>query len=376
MRPVYTPTARGLNPKSYRLDIKGSYHPTAAYYNASGEKVEITDGESYSMMEGSLRVGYGIGKKLDIYLDARARAVDSTYSNATETISTNNSGIESFSGTFKYSFEEEDSLQWAIDFSYRQTTYEQKFYAALTEVPDNELVLGDAGQEYSFGIHTSYKRSRSHYLNSIIRYRVPANDLSDEITYRFESAWLWSKVGLILGVKGSKSLSSDNYASDPENKPFQATGATARYNSVNREMMEPFIGINWAFKKWRIELESGQTISGVSTDQSQYFSIGMVYITSGLTGENFKIQTFKEYVIDATVIKRSPRGKFIKIDQGVSSDVEKGMRFDLFKTDYFGENILVASGVVYEVNADSAIVRILKKYKKLPIKKGFAARGY
>lgn len=376
MRPVYTPSAKGLNPKSYRLDIKGSYHPTTGIYNASGEKVSLEAEQSFTMMEGTLGLGYGIGKKLDIYLDARVRAVDSKYDNATETISTNNSGIESFSAMFKYSFEVEDSLQWAIDFSYRQTTYEQKFYSALTDIPDNELVLGDAGQEYSLGIHTSFKRSRGHYLNSILRYNVPANDLSDEVQYRLESAWLWKKFGLILGVKGIKSLKSDNYATDPENKPFQATGSSARFNSVNREKMEPYLGMNFAFKTWRLELESGQTLSGVSTDHGQYFSLGMVYISSGITGESFKIQTFKEYVIDATIIKKSPRGKFVKIDQGISSDVENGMRFDIFKTDYFGENILVASGAVYEVNADSAIIKILKKYKKINIKKGFAARGY
>lgn len=375
-RPVYTPSAKGLNPKSYRLDVKASYHPTSAFYNFNGEKVELTDDQSYAMTEGNLGLGYGVGTKLDILLNVRIRQISSKHSYGGDVLSTSNSGIESFAGAFKYAFPKDGNIQWALDFSYRQTTYEQKFYTNLTDIADNELELGDAGQEYSFGIHTSYMRNRGSYLNSVIRYMVPSNDLSDEIQYRFESAWLWSKVGLILGVQGIQSLKQDNFSGDPQNKPFQAVGSTARFNSVNREKIEPFIGLNWAFRTWRLEGETGMTVSGVSTDLSQYFSLGFVYITPGVSGDSFKIESFKEYVVDSTVIKVSPRGKFIKIDQGISSDVEKGMKFDIFQTDYFGENILVGSGLVYEVGADTAIVKVIKKYKKIKIKKGFAARGY
>ena len=376
LRPVYTPSAKGLNPKSYRLDIHGAYHMTTGKYDSSGGKVALEGDESFSMIDGDLGIGYGVGKYLDIFLNARMRQVSSKYSNGTNTLTTSNSGLESFAGTVKYSFDPSEHLQWAIDFSYKQTTYEQKFYTTLAQIPENEIVLGDAGQEYSLGVHTSYKRNRGSYINSIIRYKVPGNDLSEEIQYRFELAWLWKRAGLILGLKGISSLKQDNFTSDPQNKPFQATGATARFNSVNREKMEPFLGFNWAFRKWRLEFEGGQTLSGVSTDQGQFFKMGLVYLTTGKTEDSFKIESFKEYIIVSTVIKVSPRGKFIKIDQGISSDVEKGMKFDIFQTDYFGENILVASGLAYEIKADSAIIKITKKYKKFAVKKGFAARGY
>ncbi len=376
-RPIYSPSAKGLNPKSYRIKAVGSYHPSNGVFDFNGDKVSLAGDESYLMTEGNVELGYGIGTKLDAFLSTRFRQISSKHTNGgTNTLSATNSGLESFAGSVKYSFALEDKIQWAMDFTYRQTSYEQKYFQSASDIPDTELVLGDAGQEYSFGVHTSYARNRGHYLNSIIRYVVPANDLSDEISYRFESAWLWQRLGIILGVQGIQSLKKDNFTSDPLNKPLQATGSGGRFNSINREKMEPYIGLNWGFKKWRLEGETGLTMSGVSVPSGQYFSLGFVYKTSGVTGDSFKIEAFKEYVIDATVIKVSPRGKFMKIDQGISSDVEKGTKFDIFQTDYFGENILVASGVAYEVGADSAIVKILKKYKKIKVKKGFAARGY
>lgn len=375
-KPVYTPVAKGLNPKSYRIDIMASYFPTSAVYNVNGEKTSLEGNNSYTMLQGDLTLGYGIGKKLDVYFNARGRQVDSTYSLGNTELSVSNSGLESFAGWFKYAFEPNGNIQWAVDFLYRQTTYEQKFYQSVSDIPENDLVLGDAGQEYSFGVHVSFKRSSGNYLDGTLRYVVPGNDLSDELNYRAQSAWLWKRFGFILGVQGISSFKKDNFTTDPENKPFQATGASGRFNSINREKVEPFLGINYAFRTWRAEFETGITMSGRSTDEGQYFRLGMVYVTPGLTGDSFKISSFKEYIIDATVLKVSPRGRFVKIDQGVSSDVEKGMKFDIFQTDYFGENILVGSGLAYEVNADSSIIKVVKKYKKISIKKGFSARGY
>ncbi len=88
------------------------------------------------------------------------------------------------------------------------------------------------------------------------------------------------------------------------------------------------------------------------------------------------MESFKEYVVDGSVLKVSARGNFIRIDQGLSTDVEKGMKFDIYQTDYFGGNVLVASGIAYEVGADWSIIKLVKKYKEIEIKPGFAARGY
>jgi hypothetical protein len=77
--------------------------------------------------------------------------------------------------------------------------------------------------------------------------------------------------------------------------------------------------------------------------------------------DRIHIESFKEYEVEATVVRISPRGIFIKIDKGVGDDVSKGMVMDIFQFDYMGGNILTARGIVYEVDADSSVIKVVKK---------------
>jgi hypothetical protein len=52
------------------------------------------------------------------------------------------------------------------------------------------------------------------------------------------------------------------------------------------------------------------------------------------------------------------------------------MRVDIYKMDFFGENILVATGVVQELKASWSIIRLIKKYRRMKIEKGWVARAY
>ena len=83
-----------------------------------------------------------------------------------------------------------------------------------------------------------------------------------------------------------------------------------------------------------------------------------------------------EYLVEASVVKISPRGKFLKIDKGIAGDVEKGMKIDIYQADFFGGNLLVVSGVVLQVGVDWAIVKITKRFRDIQIKIGFTARGH
>jgi hypothetical protein len=121
----------------------------------------------------------------------------------------------------------------------------------------------------------------------------------------------------------------------------------------------------------------GQTvIAGKSTDKGNSVVIGLSWRTRGLTQESVKIDSFKEYIVDGSVLKVSARGNFIRIDQGLSTDVEKGMKFDIYQTDYFGGNILVGSGTIFDVGVDWSVIKLTKRYNEIEIKPGFAARGY
>jgi hypothetical protein len=125
-----------------------------------------------------------------------------------------------------------------------------------------------------------------------------------------------------------------------------------------------------------VGLQAQTVMKGVSTDAGNIISFSLTTGSEGSTEESLKIQSFKEYHIDGAVLKVSAKGSFVKIDQGISSDVEKGMKFDIYKTDYFGGNTLVANGYIVEVGSDWSNIKIDKKFLDIEIKPGFAARGY
>jgi hypothetical protein len=88
-----------------------------------------------------------------------------------------------------------------------------------------------------------------------------------------------------------------------------------------------------------------------------------------------KKDRFKEYTIEADVVKVSNRGRFIRIDKGVSSGVAKGMRFDLYNTDFSGNNLLIAEAVAYKVGATSSILKVVNRFSRKPVEVGFTARA-
>jgi hypothetical protein len=155
------------------------------------------------------------------------------------------------------------------------------------------------------------------------------------------------------------------------------TGYTALYNGINRSYIAPFVGANFMIGNLRFGGQFAVYTKGVSTDGGKEILVSLSYLKGGKTIERIRESKFKEYDVEATVIKISPRGVFLKIDKGASSAIEKGMKIDIYKGDYFNQSILVGYGIVYEVKSDFAIVKLLRKYrKKIRIKVGFTARGY
>ena len=148
------------------------------------------------------------------------------------------------------------------------------------------------------------------------------------------------------------------------------------YNSINRTIISPRVQVGWAIGSWRVDLYGSQVVAGKSTDKGTRLGIQLVKMSAPKKNPNSKTkESFKEYSIEATVLKVSPKGRFVQIEQGVSQDIEKGMRFDFYETDFFGGNELIATGIVYETSLNRSIVKIVKKYAKKTIHKGFTARA-
>lgn len=370
---LYRPSAAHVGWKAYEINLNAELWKTTSRVDSLGVEQPFVDSEDFGRFQGGMDLAYGIGKQLEVKLGFNYRQNNSINSTG-ESLSA--AGLESVWGGAKYSIITPSS-PWifAFDLGYRQTTFTTSKYIPGT-VPTDELVLGDDGKEFTIGLHLARKFSATGNFSSFVAFNMPPNDLSQEVIYDAHFAWAWTKWAWIMGVEGIYSLGTDDFGSAAETKPQIAQGSTYLYNSINRERVMPYLQLNKAFSTWKLGLRGGLAVAGQSTDLGYEMGFTISWSSKGVSKDERVISKFKEYEIEGTVLKVSPRGKFIKIDQGLAQDVEKGMRFDIFKTDFFGGNVLVATGVVYEVSSDSSIVKLIKKFNEIKIEKGFSARGY
>ena len=361
--------------KAYEIGISVSQFKSTSRIDQDGIEKPFTDLEDFSMQEGEFNLRYGMGRKLELRIGARARGVYNTTALGEQV---QNLGLDSVLAGGKYALDKTPGSAWnfALDLQFRQTSHSNSDFFPGTPAPDDVVVLGDSGNEVTAGMYFSRKYGSLTHFNLYTAFNMPANSQSQEVLYDAQFAFVWSKWALIFGVDGIYSLKTDDFFDDPISKPTVSSGSTFLFNSINRQYSAPYFMLNKAFSKWRIGLKARAIALGVSTDLGLEMGIEITWNSRGVTDSDMKVSTFKEYEIEATVIKISPRAKFIKIDHGLSHDVDKGSRFDIFQSDYFGGNVLVASGVVYQVGSDWAIIKLLKRFQDIKIKKGFVARGY
>lgn len=369
---LYRPSAFTLPLKAKEIDLAASFLTTKSLYDFEGTEVELTEDESFSRQDFDLGFGYGFTPAIELRAGGRYRSQTSE----TLTESRTASGLESIVIGLKYGLPPKSSWKFAVEGSLRYSLYTPEEYTQASEFPADEMELGDGGTEVTVKALASYHLSGNWYLSGGAGYRQPGNSLSGEIIYDTEVAYSGESWLLTAGLAGIKSMNGSEFSEDPTARPVQNTGITGLYNSVDRELMKAQGSIGYAWNQnWLLRLGGETALSGRSTDNYQALLLGVTWNSSGVSREEQKISSFKEYHVEATVIKVSPRGAFVKIDKGLSQDIEKGMRFDIYKSDYFGGNELFATGVVYEAGADTAIIKLTKKFKQNPVLKGFVARG-
>jgi hypothetical protein len=366
----YFPTeADFLNQSAYLLKLQSSYFQSSGFYDESGVLNAMPLNTQFSMFDNDIKISYGISSKLEASLATKIRNISSN--NGINNFS--KTGAESCAASIKYRLPMIGKLKSGLGVRYRQTLYTNTKYDPPQIAPSTEIVLGDDGSEYSVDFFTTYEMSSVKFIGNF-SYQSPPNSLSSEVDYKIEGQYLFTNLSLIAGVDGIYSLKNSPYTTI--NKPQMSTGATHLFNTINREILSPYLGLNYNFKKFAFGLLAKTITKGFSTDAGNSIEFNLSTGTEGVTQESLKIQTFKEYHIDGSVLKVSAKGNFVKIDQGLSSDVEKGMKFDIYKTDYFGGNTLLANGVVVEVGSNWSNIKLDKKFLEVEIKPGFAARGY
>ncbi|MBY0414132.1 MAG: hypothetical protein K2Q18_08195, partial [Bdellovibrionales bacterium] len=324
-----------LNPQAYSVHFNTSMFNTTGYYTTEAVEQNIGSANKYRLIDVDLGISYGFGKNFEVSGFGRFRSVSSTIGDVTS----ENSGLESLGIEAKYGFERVGNIRYAIGAHYRQTLYSNASFDITKASPTDEIVLGDAGSEYGIDLYMTYLSTIK--WDAKIGYNSPANELSGEIPYMIEAAYRFTSLSVLGGVEGIYSIKNDAFSDAPSTKPAQNTGVTGLFNSINREKIAPYLGLNYAFNKAVFSLKGQTIISGTSTDKGNTISAGLTWNSDGITPESVKIDSFKEYHIDGSVLKVSARGNFLRIDQGLSTDVEKGMKFDIYQTDYFGGNTLV-----------------------------------
>ncbi len=359
-----------LNPSAYSFKYNTQYFMSTGVIDKDGVYTVFPDTDSFNEWNNLLTLSYGLSKTIELNGNFNFRMVNG--SNSTGSMSA--SGPESFEAQMKYLLHKTAREGLILDLRFRQTLFTNHTYLASETIPQDDFVLGDDGSEYRVGSEIYYLMTNQR-LDFSVHYVSPPNNLSAELEYNMKYSYQFSKMMAYLGLKGIYSLNGDDSNGNLDIRPKMATGPSGMYNSVNRQMMKPYFGLDIDFKKITLTGFLGTVLNGRSTDKGQFFGFGIQFFTEGITPESEKVNSFKEYTIEGSVLKVSARGNHIKIDQGISTDVEKGMKFDIYQTDYFGGNELVGTGEAIEVGADWSVIKIEKKYKNIEIKPGFQARG-
>lgn len=369
----YVSPSQVLRKKGYELQFGGDMFKSSKRIDADGTKLDFPDGESFTRYQGEVSGYYGATDDLQFGIGARFRQNKAIQMINGQEVETVGQGLQSTFASIMYAFRPVGQMQYTLEGMFRFTPYaNDEFNATDTE----KMILGDDGNEMSGGMSVTYSFQNNNFLTARGGYRKPGSGLSGEIYWQAEGAMAWKYVALIAGANGVTSLSGDAHGDEPGSKPPLNTANTNLYNSINREWIAPYAGLNIALgDSWRVELRGSQVLSGRSTDLGTTFGINLVRRVE--TKEvNYITKNFKTYDLEASVTKVSPKKEFVVIDKGLDSDVEKGMAFDLFEFDYVGGNTLVARGIVVQVKASSAIVKLTQRFNaKKEIKQGLVGRA-
>ncbi len=368
---VHSKTILGktVREKELRVDLSGSYFYKTASFDIDGNVVNMEPDEEFSMINSDLLIKYGFAPNFEMFGGGRFRIVNST----SDEIQLKNTNIESYHVGGKFHLANALGMFFAFEGDVRNTAYTNNIYATGS-APNNNIILGDDGLWIKGGLLFSAPFVSGHFIEGSLHYQLPPDHLSDELLYDVHYLFKGTMASFMLGVDGIISLNNDPFGGSVAARPEMSTGVTNLFNSINRSWMRPKVELGLWGSSWGGRVFASRIFSGSSTDEGWRVGAGLTWMGKGIESTNSLDREFKEYRDSATISKISPRSNFVKINKGISSDIERGMSVDIYQSDFFGGNILIASGVIFSVESDSSVVKINKIHRNIPIKKGFIVR--
>ncbi len=371
----YVPPTKVLKERGSQLSFGVDSFTTSSVVDKDGKKVKLSNGENFGRYQGEVNGLFGLTDSFNAGIGVRFRHQTSSFLSGTDDINAKATGVQSISGRFLFAFDPVSKTQFTFEGLFRYAPYTNEDIDTLN--PDlNKLALGDEGNEYSLGLGVTHSTLSNNHYTLRGGWRRPGNDLSTELFWNGEVALQFRYVTPLAGVDGVTSLKNSIYENDPAERPKWNTGATGLYNSINREYIAPYVGLNLGFAQvWRVEFKASQVIAGRSTDLGTGFGLTLVRRLDE-SEEKLVDSQFKTYDLEATVTKISDKKTYVVIDKGLSDDIEKGMKFDFYEYDYVGGNTLVARGVVIKASADKAIVKLTHRFNMArELKEGLVGRA-
>ena len=357
---AYFSSALPLGEKAWSIQMAIDYFSRLAVYDDDGKEQDASD-----FTRAQTEVGFAYGFTDQIFAVAGGRYRHNKGDQSSQ-------GLESAFARLGYGAAIKDKWFGGLMLGWRQALFK-------TAVDQTDLALGDDGAVLGVQGSLFWQRDERQIWSLSAAYVAP-HDLSTEIDYQLQGTWLmrpqvkkptWS-IG--VGVQGVVSLKQGPYQNDPTSRP-KPWPSTNLYRSFNRAWTMPYMQVAANIKNWYFNLQGGMHVQGNSTDRGVAIIANLVYRGGGISKTERKVERFKEYTVEGMVIQVSPRGRFVKIDQGLRDGLDRGTPVDIFQSDYLGQNILVASGTTLQVGDSWAVVRILQKYKIEPLQTGMIIRA-
>lgn len=370
----HTPYTQTLTKKGNEFGIETIYFQTATRADKDGKEYDLQNGESFNRIDLLLYGKYGFTDSFEMSLDVRARRNAATLNNSDgDQESLESMGLQSAGVGFKYAWPYSSGWQWAVEANYRNSFYTNPDYDVNKP---KDIVLGDDGQEISIGFGVTYLTQANNFLTGRALYRNPDTQLSSEIFLQLEASLNWKYFSIFGGGETNISLEGDPYEGSSDTRPPMNTGGTLLYNSTNRSWMAASGGAGLALgEKWRIEVVGKKYMKGSSVDLGDEIMIRLARRSENNNRYKNYDSEFKEYRVEASIEKVAKGEKGVIIDKGLADGVSKGMKFDFFKFDYLGGNILVASGYAIKVTSSKAVIQITSRYQDDKIDDSIVVRG-